>query len=58
MYFSGAGESFSESAIRGYQPGTVIVVPAGAAHFSWSRDGEVVVQESGFGPTGITLTGK
>ncbi|MEK6211372.1 MAG: hypothetical protein AABM64_13560 [Pseudomonadota bacterium] len=45
-------------ALKGYGPGTVIVVPAGAPHFSACKDGVAVVQESGVGPTGITMTGK
>lgn len=36
----------------------VIVVPAGAPHFSACKDDVAVVQESGIGPTGITMTGK
>ena len=57
-YFFAPGEKFDEDALRGYGPGTVIVVPAGAPHFSACRDDVAVVQESGIGPTGITMTGK
>jgi quercetin dioxygenase-like cupin family protein len=57
-YYFAAGDKFDEDALKGYGPGTVIVVPAGAPHFSACRDDVAVVQESGVGPTGITMTGK
>lgn len=51
-YYFAEGESFDEGALRGYGPGTVIVVPAGKAHFAAARDDGAIVQESGLGPTG------
>ena len=57
-YYFAAGDKFDEGALKGYSPGTVIVVPAGAPHFSACREDVAVVQESGVGPTGITMTGK
>jgi quercetin dioxygenase-like cupin family protein len=54
-YWFGAGDKAEDAALKGYGPGTVIVVPAGAPHFSACKDGEAVVQESGVGPTGITI---
>lgn len=57
-YYFAAGDRFDEGALKGYGPGTVIVVPAGAPHFSACRDDMAVVQESGVGPTGIKMTGK
>ncbi len=35
-----------------YPPGSYVVIPAGAVHFAWAKEGEVVYQESGIGPTG------
>lgn len=58
IYYFGAGDTFDEGRIRGYHPGTVIIVPAGAPHYSTCKEDGAVVQESGFGPTGITMTGK
>ena len=58
VYYFAAGDSFDESTIRGYGPGTVIVVPGGTPHFSWARDGDVFVQESGIGPTTHVPTGR
>lgn len=55
-YYFGTGADFDAAGMQGYDPGTVIVVPAGKPHFSWARDGEVIVQEAGVGPTGVTHT--
>ena len=55
-YYFGEGDIFDAAKMQGYGPGTVIVVPAGKPHFSWSRDGEVIIHEAGVGPTGVTLT--
>jgi quercetin dioxygenase-like cupin family protein len=57
-YYFAAGDKFDEGALKGYGPGTVIVVPAGSPHFSACKDDVAVVQESGVGPTGIKMTGK
>lgn len=52
-YYFATGLRYDEAALQGYGPGTVLVVPAGTPHFSGARDGEVVVQESGSGPTAL-----
>jgi quercetin dioxygenase-like cupin family protein len=57
-YYFGAGDKYDEGAIKGYGPGTVIIVPANTAHYAGSAEDGAIVQESGVGPTGITLTGK
>jgi quercetin dioxygenase-like cupin family protein len=57
-YYFGAGDRYDEGTIKGYGPGTVIVVPANAPHYAGSAEDGAVVQESGVGPTGIKLTGK
>lgn len=54
-YYFAVGERFDAAALRPYAAGTVIIVPAGVAHFVASRDGEVVLQESGVGPTGSSV---
>jgi hypothetical protein len=35
--------------------GGLYVAPASQPHTLWARDGEVVYQEAGTGPTGTTL---
>ena len=57
-YYFGTGDQYDEGAIKGYKAGTVIIVPANAAHYAGSAEDGALVQESGTGPTGITLTGK
>jgi quercetin dioxygenase-like cupin family protein len=57
-YYFGQGDRYDEKAIKGYGPGTVIVVPANTPHYAGSAEDGPEVQESGVGPTGITLTGK
>lgn len=57
-YYFGAGDRYDEGAIKSYGPGTTIVVPANTPHYAGSAEDGAVVQESGTGPTGITLTGK
>ena len=47
----GYGEQFDESTLRVIHEGGVWTEPAGAAHFAWAKDGEVVVQVVGFGPS-------
>jgi len=54
-YWFGAGDKAEDAGLKPYGPGTVIVVPAKAPHFSACKDGEAVVQEAGVGPTGITI---
>lgn len=51
MYY-GVGEERDEVEFVAYPAGSVVYTPPGTPHWMWARDGEVVVQESGFGPTG------
>lgn len=47
----GFGESFDAARMVAVPAGGVYVAPAGRAHYVWARDGEVVYQEAGMGPT-------
>jgi hypothetical protein len=38
--------------MKALPPGSFFTEPAGRAHFAWPRDGDVVVQVSGIGPSG------
>jgi quercetin dioxygenase-like cupin family protein len=51
LYF-GAGTVFDETAVTPLPAGSVVIIPPETPHFVWARDGEVTVQESGFGPSG------
>jgi len=53
VYHYASGAPYVDARLQGYGPGTVIVVPAGLVHYSAAPQGEVVVQESGIGPTGF-----
>ncbi|WP_133164227.1 cupin domain-containing protein [Solimonas fluminis] len=52
-YFFATGTRFDPRALEGHGPGTLLVVPAGTPHFSSAPEGEVIVQESGDGPTAL-----
>lgn len=52
----GFGESFDASRAKAYQAGAVLTIPARAAHFTWSKEG-AVVQDQSIGPTAATPVG-
>jgi quercetin dioxygenase-like cupin family protein len=53
-YYFGLGEQWDESKLKPYPPGTFFSEPKGAPHFVWAKDGEVIIQLTAMGPTGIT----
>ena len=53
LYFS-TGEVWDESKLQPYPAGTFFTEPTGLPHFAWAKDGDVVVQISAIGPTGMT----
>ena len=53
-YYFGLSEQWDESSLRLYPPGTFFSEPKGTPHFVWAKDGEVMVQFTAMGPTGIT----
>jgi len=57
-FYAGAGTEFDGSKTEALKPGMTIVVPARAPHFGWAKDGQVILQEVGVGPTGIDLVGR
>ncbi len=52
MYY-GAGERLGEAELEPYPAGSVIYTPPGVPHVMLAKDGEIVVQETGYGPTGL-----
>jgi quercetin dioxygenase-like cupin family protein len=54
LYF-GLGETWDESKLKPYPTGTFFSEPKDAPHFVWAKDGEVIVQVTGMGPTGTKL---
>src|SRR5262249_61125908 len=54
-YYFGIGEQWDEIKLRPYSAGTFFSEPKGTPHFVWAKDGEVIVQFTAMGPTGITM---
>lgn len=53
LYFA-FGEKFDESQLKAFPPGTFFVEPKDAAHYSLTKDEEVVLQLDAIGPEGTT----
>ena len=51
----GYGETFDESKMKALSAGSIWTEPAMQSHFVWAKDGEVVIQIIGNGPSGTTL---
>jgi quercetin dioxygenase-like cupin family protein len=50
----GYGEQFNETKMRALPAGSVWTEPANQPHFAWARDGDVILQVTGNGPSGTT----
>ena len=50
----GFGDTFDVASMKVYSPGAIIAIPANTSHYVWARNGEVIVQDTGSGPTGTT----
>jgi quercetin dioxygenase-like cupin family protein len=53
LYF-GKGDTWDESKLQAYPAGTFYSEPPKSHHYSWAKDGEVIIQLTGMGPTGKT----
>lgn len=51
--YVGFGTAFDAAQVVAVPTGAVYVAPAGVPHYVWAKDGEVVYQESGTGPTAV-----
>jgi len=54
LYFA-YGEKWDESKLEALPAGTFFSEPTRAPHFAWAKDGEVMVQITGTGPSGVTM---
>jgi quercetin dioxygenase-like cupin family protein len=54
LYFA-RGEQWDESKFKAYPAGTFYSEPAKTPHFTWTKDGEVILQITGIGPSGKTF---
>ncbi len=49
------GDRWDESKLLALPPGSFFNEPPRIPHFAWAKDGEVMLQITGIGPTGIML---
>src|SRR4029077_13443343 len=54
-YWNSFGQSFDKSKGTELPPGSVFVLPAGHAHYTWTDNAEVIVQVTFTGPAGVTF---
>jgi quercetin dioxygenase-like cupin family protein len=54
FYFS-YGDMWDESKFKAFPTGSFFAEPAKAARFAWAKDGEVILQITGIGPSGVTM---
>jgi quercetin dioxygenase-like cupin family protein len=57
FYFA-SGEEWDESKFKAYPAGTFYSEPAKAPHYTWAKDGEVIIQITGVGPSAKTFIKK
>src|SRR5262245_27637051 len=53
--YAGQGTAIDPSTGKLYPAGTFFTTPANVPHYGWAKNGEVIYQESGSGPTPTTL---
>jgi quercetin dioxygenase-like cupin family protein len=53
-YFA-VGDTWDETKLRIYPTGTFFSEPKGTPHFVWAKDGEVVIQITGMGPSATKM---
>jgi quercetin dioxygenase-like cupin family protein len=54
LYF-GSGEKWDETKFKAYPAGTFYSEPPKSPHFTWAKDGDVILQITGIGPSGKTF---
>jgi quercetin dioxygenase-like cupin family protein len=55
VFRQGIGSEINEQKMRVLPPGHAVIIPANTPHYGWAKEGEVVLQEAGMGPTGTNL---
>jgi hypothetical protein len=53
-FYFGSGEKWDESKLTAYPAGTFYSEPPRSPHFTWAKDGEVILQLTGIGPSSKT----
>ena len=54
LYY-GLGEQWDDTKLIALPAGTFLAEPPNTPHFTWAKDGEVILQVTGIGPSGTTL---
>ena len=54
-FYFGGGDKWDESKMKPYPAGTFYSEPPKSPHYTWAKDGEVIIQVTGVGPTGKTF---
>ena len=54
FYFA-PGDTWDENKFKAYPAGTFYSEPSKATHYTWAKDGEVIIQITGVGPSGKTF---
>ena len=54
-FYFGGGDTWDESKFKAYPAGTFYSEPQKSPHYTWAKDGEVIIQITGVGPTGKTF---
>jgi quercetin dioxygenase-like cupin family protein len=57
-FYFGSGDTWDESKMKAYPAGTFYSEPPNSPHFTWAKDGEVIIQLTGMGPSGKTFINK
>lgn len=55
-FYAGTGAEFDEKKLVALKRGSLMVMPANVVHYAWAKDGDVIVQEIGIGPSGTKVS--
>ncbi len=55
VYYFGYGDIINADTATALGPGAFFTEPAGMPHFGWAKDAEVVIQSTGYGPSGTRV---
>lgn len=53
--YVGYGDTMDESQMKALPAGSIFTEPPRQPHYVWAKDGEVVIQVTGYGPSGTTV---
>jgi quercetin dioxygenase-like cupin family protein len=53
VFYIGRGETFDDSKLEAFPPGSVVVLPGDTWHFHYAKSGEYVTQVTAIGPLGL-----